>query len=209
MLSIQKCFDKSAPKLLTPGREFIKEGILKKVKFAIWSTLFKWQIFFFLIFNFLLTLVSPAMPEEFSFIEYIKWLWLTNHFHVILVFLCSRYHSTCTSAYCIWILQISKRGGKPHDRMFFMFSDILLYGKPRLLDSTNNSYTCCCVLPLKHCQLETVFGGSKRGAQENTEAGGMFKVCVGHSVRRLILRISAQRSITSKGAQKNTEAFCL
>lgn len=35
MLSIQKCFDKSAPKLLTPGREFIKEGILKKVKFAI------------------------------------------------------------------------------------------------------------------------------------------------------------------------------
>lgn len=93
--------------------------------------------------------------------------------------------------------------------MFFLFSDILLYGKPRLLDSTNNSYTCCCVLPLKHCQLETVFGGSKRGAQENTEAGGMFKVCVGHSVRRLILRISAQRSITSKGAQKNTEAFCL
>lgn len=34
MLSIQKCFDKSAPKLLTPGREFIKEGILKKVKFC-------------------------------------------------------------------------------------------------------------------------------------------------------------------------------
>lgn len=101
MLSIQKCFDKTAPKLLTPGREFIKEGILKK---------------------------------------------------------------------------ISKRGGKPHDRMFFLFSDILLYGKPRLLDSTNNSYTCCCVLPLKHCQLETVFGGSKRGAQENTEAGGMFKI---------------------------------
>ena len=31
MLSIQKCFDKSAPKILTPGREFIKEGILKKV----------------------------------------------------------------------------------------------------------------------------------------------------------------------------------
>ena len=60
--------------------------------------------------------------------------------------------------------------------MFFLFSDILLYGKPRLLDSLNNSYTCCCVLPLKHCQLETVFGGSKRGAQENTEAGGMFKV---------------------------------
>nr|XP_022335356.1 rho guanine nucleotide exchange factor 39-like isoform X1 [Crassostrea virginica]XP_022335357.1 rho guanine nucleotide exchange factor 39-like isoform X1 [Crassostrea virginica]XP_022335358.1 rho guanine nucleotide exchange factor 39-like isoform X1 [Crassostrea virginica]XP_022335359.1 rho guanine nucleotide exchange factor 39-like isoform X1 [Crassostrea virginica]XP_022335360.1 rho guanine nucleotide exchange factor 39-like isoform X1 [Crassostrea virginica]XP_022335361.1 rho guanine nuc len=101
MLSIQKCFDKSAPKILTPGREFIKEGILKKV---------------------------------------------------------------------------SKRGGKPHDRMFFLFSDILLYGKPRLLDSLNNSYTCCCVLPLKHCQLETVFGGSKRGAQENTEAGGMFKI---------------------------------
>lgn len=126
-----------------------------------------------------------------------------------LSFLCSRYQSTCTSVYCIWIFQISKRGGKPHDRMFFLFSDILLYGKPRLLDSTNNSYTCCCVLPLKHCQLETVFGGSKRGAQENTEAGGMFKVCVDHSVRKLILEISALRGITLKGAQKNTKAFCL
>ncbi|XP_061174840.1 rho guanine nucleotide exchange factor 39-like [Saccostrea echinata] len=101
MLSIQKCFDKSAPKILTPGREFIREGILKKV---------------------------------------------------------------------------SKRGGKPHDRMFFLFSDILIYGKPRLLDSITNSYTCCCVLPLKHCQLETVFGGTKRGTQEKAEAGGMFKI---------------------------------
>ncbi|XP_048780867.2 rho guanine nucleotide exchange factor 39-like [Ostrea edulis] len=101
MLSIQKCFDKSAPKILTPGREFIKEGILKKV---------------------------------------------------------------------------SKRGGKPHDRMFFLFSDILIYGKPRLLDSINSSYTCCCVLPLKHCELETVFGGTKRGTQEKAEAGGMFKI---------------------------------
>jgi hypothetical protein len=31
MLSIQKSFDSSAPKILAPGREFLKEGVLKKV----------------------------------------------------------------------------------------------------------------------------------------------------------------------------------
>lgn len=31
MLSIQKSFDRSAPKILAPGREFIREGVLKKV----------------------------------------------------------------------------------------------------------------------------------------------------------------------------------
>lgn len=54
-----------------------------------------------------------------------------------------------------------------------------------------------------------MFGGSKRGAQENTEAGGIFKVCVDHSIRKLFLEISALRGITFKGAQKNTKAWCL
>ena len=31
MLSIQKIFDSSAPKILQPGRIFLKEGVLKKV----------------------------------------------------------------------------------------------------------------------------------------------------------------------------------
>ncbi|OWF53014.1 Rho guanine nucleotide exchange factor 39 [Mizuhopecten yessoensis] len=97
MLSIQKSFDSSAPKILAPGREFIKEGPLKKV---------------------------------------------------------------------------SRRGGKPLDRMFFLFSDMLIYGKPKFLDSGNKSYSCCCVLPLKHCEVERVFGAVKKTG----DAGGMFKV---------------------------------
>lgn len=35
ILAIQKSFDSSAPKLLTPGRQFIKEGLLKKVKHTV------------------------------------------------------------------------------------------------------------------------------------------------------------------------------
>ncbi|XP_069133251.1 rho guanine nucleotide exchange factor 39-like [Argopecten irradians] len=99
MLAIQKSFDSSAPKILAPGREFIKEGPLKKV---------------------------------------------------------------------------SRRGGKPLDRMFFLFSDMLIYGKPKFLDSGNKSYSCCCVLPLKHCEIERVLGTVKK---TGTDTGGMmFKV---------------------------------
>ncbi|KAK3103494.1 hypothetical protein FSP39_019615 [Pinctada imbricata] len=98
MLSIQKSFDSSAPKILAPGREFIKEGILRKV---------------------------------------------------------------------------SRRGGKSHDRMFFLFSDMLIYGKTRFLDGGSNTYSCCCVLPLKHCQLDKVFGNA---GKHNADGGGMFRL---------------------------------
>ncbi|XP_063397965.1 rho guanine nucleotide exchange factor 39-like [Mytilus trossulus] len=101
MLSIQKCFDSSAPKILAPGREFLREGVLKKV---------------------------------------------------------------------------SRKGGKSHDRMFFLFSDMMLYGKAKFLDSGNNTYSCCCVLPLKHCQVERMFGQSKNGNTSLTETGGMFSI---------------------------------
>ncbi|XP_033752641.1 rho guanine nucleotide exchange factor 39-like [Pecten maximus] len=99
MLAIQKSFDSSAPKILAPGREFIKEGPLKK---------------------------------------------------------------------------ISRRGGKPLDRMFFLFSDMLIYGKPKFLDSGNKSYSCCCVLPLKHCEVEQVLGTVKKTGGDT--GGMMFKV---------------------------------
>ncbi|GFN87770.1 hypothetical protein PoB_001427600 [Plakobranchus ocellatus] len=97
MLSIQRSFDSSAPKLLAPGRTFIKEGPLKKV---------------------------------------------------------------------------SRKGGKAYERMFFLFSDILLYGKPKFLDGGSKSYTCSCVLPLRHCKVEPVFITSVK----KTEAGGVFKL---------------------------------
>ncbi|GFS01735.1 rho guanine nucleotide exchange factor [Elysia marginata] len=97
MLSIQRSFDSSAPKLLSPGRTFIKEGPLKKV---------------------------------------------------------------------------SRKGGKSYERMFFLFSDILLYGKPKFLDGGGKSYTCSCVLPLRHCKVEPVFITSLKKA----DAGGVFKL---------------------------------
>ncbi|KAL3841556.1 hypothetical protein ACJMK2_019680, partial [Sinanodonta woodiana] len=96
MLSIQNSFDSSAPRILEPGREFVKEGMLKK---------------------------------------------------------------------------ISRRGGKGQERMFFLFSDMLMYGKPKFLDSGGSSYTCCCVLPLRHCQVETVLG-----SLQCSDGGGMFRI---------------------------------
>ncbi|WAR02007.1 ARG39-like protein [Mya arenaria] len=83
MLLIQNSFDSSAPKILAPGREYLKEGKLNK---------------------------------------------------------------------------ISRRGGKSQERMFFLFSDLMLYGKPKLLDSGSSSYSCCCLLPLRHCSVERVLG---------------------------------------------------
>ncbi|KAK7477585.1 hypothetical protein BaRGS_00031190 [Batillaria attramentaria] len=99
MLAIQKCFDSSAPKILQPGRVFLKEGPLKKV---------------------------------------------------------------------------SRKGGKSFERMFFLFNDVLLYGKPRLLESGGRSYTCCCVLPIKHCKLERVFVTNTK--ETDSCAGGVFKI---------------------------------
>ncbi|XP_050409278.1 rho guanine nucleotide exchange factor 39 [Patella vulgata] len=97
MLSIQNSFDSSAPKLMSPGRQFIKEGVLNKV---------------------------------------------------------------------------SRKGGKSHERMFFLFSDILLYGKPKLIESGKKSYNCCCVLPLKHCKVDKMF---VPGVQKSN-SGGMFSL---------------------------------
>ncbi|KAH9519224.1 putative protein tag-52 [Bulinus truncatus] len=96
-LAIQKSFDNSAPKLLSPGRFFIKEGPLKKV---------------------------------------------------------------------------SRKGGKSYERMFFLFSDILLYGKPKFLDGGSKLYTCSCVLPLRHCKVEPVFITTF----SKSDTGGVFRI---------------------------------
>lgn len=101
MLSIQKSLDRSAPKILQPGRIFIKEGSLKKV---------------------------------------------------------------------------SRKGDKSFERMFFLFNDVLLYGKPKLVESGGRSYTCCCVLPIKHCKLERVFVTSAKHQSDSCVGGGVFKI---------------------------------
>lgn len=77
------------------------------------------------------------------------------------------------TCFCLFVcFQVSRKGGKSQERMFFLFSDMLIYGKPKLLDSGNSSYSCCCVLPLRHCTVERVLGSVQR-----TDGGGMFRVC--------------------------------
>ncbi|RUS81917.1 hypothetical protein EGW08_010303 [Elysia chlorotica] len=129
MLSIQRSFDNSAPKLLCPGRTFIKEGPLKKV---------------------------------------------------------------------------SRKGGKAYERMFFLFSDILLYGKPKFLDGGGSSYTCSCVLPLRHCKVEPVFITTLKKA----DTGGVYKLtCKEES----LLLYSADREDAHQWSQELDKAirkFC-
>ncbi|ESO07690.1 hypothetical protein HELRODRAFT_191013 [Helobdella robusta] len=75
--------------------------------------------------------------------------------------------------------KVSQHGNKSHERMFFLFSDMLMYAKPTALSNTtttnnntnNNCYNninsnnyhslvCCCMLPLHHCKVEQVLGGA-------------------------------------------------
>jgi len=83
-----------------------------------------------------------------------------------------------TSTCLIADTKVSKRSsvGRMDDRTFFLFSDILIYAKPRLLDgaasgavrawggigsrssSSSPSLVCCCIMPLHHCRVERVFG---------------------------------------------------
>ncbi|XP_036363182.1 rho guanine nucleotide exchange factor 39-like isoform X1 [Octopus sinensis] len=66
--------------------------------------------------------------------------------------------------------KVARKGGKSHDRMFFLFSDMLIYAKPKLLD-TCNSFNCCCVLPLRHCTIQRLFEDNKE-----LHSGGMFQI---------------------------------
>ena len=82
----------------------------------------------------------------------------------------SKLYETCN---CFRFEQVARRTGKAQERMFFLFSDVFLYGKPRLVDSGRRTYSCCCVLPLKHCHVEPVFIASLPALDGS---GGMFMV---------------------------------
>ncbi|CAH1785476.1 unnamed protein product [Owenia fusiformis] len=57
------------------------------------------------------------------------------------------------------LMKIPRKGyGKPQERKFYLFSDMLMYAKPRLLENDHRSLTCCCVLPLKYCAVERTLG---------------------------------------------------
>jgi len=90
------------------------------------------------------------------------------------------------------VIKVSKRSSlsRMDERTFFLFSDIVMYAKPRLLDgaasgavrawggvssrssSSSPSLICCCIMPLHHCRVERVFG--QRHGAEN--AGILFSV---------------------------------
>lgn len=111
MLAIQRSLTgHSAPRILVPGRVFIKDGPLKKV---------------------------PCVLIGFYATCIIKYF-LTNQFCII---------------------QVSKRGGRSRERMFFLFSDMLMYAKPKWIENTSlGGYSCCCIMPLHHCRVSRVFG---------------------------------------------------
>ena len=102
---------------------------------------------------------------------------------------CYRYSAVLVAG----MMKISKRSsvGRIDERTFFLFSDVLMYAKPRLLDgaasgavrawggaggrsSSSPSLVCCCIMPLHHCRVERVFGQCHEA--DNTEQGTLFSV---------------------------------
>lgn len=88
--------------------------------------------------------------------------------------------------------QVSKRASfcRSNERTFFLFSDVLMYAKPRLLEgagggsvrawgggggrtpASSPSLVCCCILPLHHCRVERVLGRT----HGSDEQGALFTV---------------------------------
>jgi len=64
--------------------------------------------------------------------------------------------------------------------MVFLFSDILIYARPNLLEKveTTRTYECRCVLPLLNSTVRVVLGDSKAPAG----VGALFKVGVSGSL---------------------------
>ncbi|XP_033112808.1 rho guanine nucleotide exchange factor 39-like [Anneissia japonica] len=73
--------------------------------------------------------------------------------------------------------KVSKKGNKSHDRMFFLFSDIMVYAKPTFLENTDSatSFTCRCIINLLDCSVECVLGDHKVPG-----AGALFKLSFGN-----------------------------
>lgn len=47
-------------------------------------------------------------------------------------------------------IQISQSSDSHDERMFWLFNDILVYGKRRFITP---KFSCSCIIPLKHCRL--------------------------------------------------------
>ncbi|CAH3158863.1 unnamed protein product [Porites lobata] len=72
------------------------------------------------------------------------------------------------------LLKVCSRGSQ--ERMFFLFSDILIYAKiSGSVEKEQSSYLCRRVLPLIDCELEQVLGGSTEN-EDTSGAGALFKI---------------------------------
>ncbi|XP_045595613.1 rho guanine nucleotide exchange factor 39 isoform X2 [Procambarus clarkii] len=75
--------------------------------------------------------------------------------------------------------KVSRNGSSSQPRLFFLFTDILLYTKLPTANIANtstsssgdvldveykpNSLECCCLLPLRHCSVVSVLGNGQQG----------------------------------------------
>ncbi|XP_033646095.1 rho guanine nucleotide exchange factor 39-like [Asterias rubens] len=74
------------------------------------------------------------------------------------------------------LMKVNKKGSGAHERMFFLFNDLLIYAKPNLLEPSlsSHSYSCRGIYPLEHCQVQCVLGEHKISG-----TGALFKVVYG------------------------------
>lgn len=63
------------------------------------------------------------------------------------------------------LMKVSRKGDTSHKRIFFLFSDMVMYCKQKGTDyNCPSSLICCCILPIKHCSVEQLFEcGEQRG----------------------------------------------
>ncbi|XP_022083812.1 rho guanine nucleotide exchange factor 39-like [Acanthaster planci] len=76
------------------------------------------------------------------------------------------------------LMKVSKKGSTAHERMFFLFNDMLIYAKPNLLDplASTRSYCCRGVIPLDQCEVQCVLGELKTSG-----SGALFKIVHGEN----------------------------
>lgn len=64
------------------------------------------------------------------------------------------------------LMKVSRNGTTSHQRIFFLFNDMLMYCKQHGSDYGHPaSLSCSCILPIKHCSVESLFEcGRKNGS---------------------------------------------
>lgn len=75
------------------------------------------------------------------------------------------------------LMKVSRKGFGSHERMFFLFSDILVYAKPILTIErplAARTFACREVIPLQECNVQLILGETKAA-----DSGAVFKLIYG------------------------------